>query len=304
MEEITQLSEATSLEDFKTLRQAQREATAPVAEKPAQSEEDTPAPSAAEAGTAEAKAQETPAAEKSVDDQIKELRAKGKHAAANKLMADEAARPHREETEKLRKELEGLRTRPAEAKTEPAKAASTEDPEPKPSDEKYTGANGYEQYMRDCGRWDRRQEARAEKIQSAKDKKDEETKTKWGAAKIKYADLETVTEGLVPKLTEAMKTFVIDHPQGIDVLYRLGGDEAERVRISSLSPTMQIAELGYLGKLIVTPAANVPEKKLTPAVSRVAPSPRVLNGVDTPEPKSTAEATSFEEFKQLRRRRA
>ena len=318
--DLKPLSEAADLAEFKKLRQEARpkpEGQEP--ETPAQAEEATPAPSAAEAGTAEPVSQESKPAEKSIDDQIKELRAKNQHAKANKLEreagAAEARRQHEAELTRLRQEMEALRRPPSErpaaepAKAEPAQAAADpNDPEPKPTDDKYAGAHGYETYLRDLGKWDRRQEQKAEQAQQAQRTVIDARRAKVTAATAKYPDFATVTAadaaagtGLV--LTPAMIQYFDAAETGADVLYHLGKNPADYQRIRSLDPVSQLLELGYIGKLISTPAANtVPEKK-TPAVTRVAPPPRVLNGNDTPPPKALSEASSYDEFKQLRRQR-
>lgn len=316
------LSEATDIEEFKRLRYADRQTEAPAesaGDKATQGEEPTPA-SASDPGTEGKATQEPEPAEKSVEDQIKELRAKGKHAAANKLMAEEAARPHREEAERLRKELEGLRTQKPEPKPEAtAKPATTEaakpdidpnDPEPKPTDEKYAGEEGYTKYLRDCGRWDARQEQRAAERQRREAGTREAMTRKLVEAKAKYPDFDTVTagdmatgQGLI--LTPAMIDYVKE-ADSLDVMYFLGKNPSEYQRIFMLPNARQIAELGKIeDKISAAPAAAAatPEPK-KPAVSKVSAPPRVMSGNDAPEPKSTAEARSFEEFKRIRHAKA
>ncbi len=317
MDELKPLSEAASPEEFKTLRAAHREATAPVAEKPVETQESKPVETAAETGTAKQKVQEVPVAEKSVDDQIKELRAKGNHPAANKLEreagAAEARKASDEEIARLKQEMEALRRpqpeRPAEVKTEVQAQPQVDpnDPEPKPEDAKYAGANGYEKYLRDCGRWDYRQESRAQQAQQGQKAAIDSRRTKVAAAKAKYVDFDAVTAadpatgtGLI--LTAPMIQYFDAADSGAEVLYHLGKHPDDYARIKALDPTLQLAELGYLGKLIVTPPAGTPEKK-TPAVSKVSAPPRVLSGTDAPPPKALSEASSLEEFKRLRKNR-
>jgi hypothetical protein len=310
--EVKPLSEATNIEEFKALREAQRKAAAePAAEKVTQSEEDTTA-SAAEPVTAE-KPQESEPVEKSVDDQIRELRAKGKHAAANKLMAEEAARPHREEAEKLRKELEGLRTRPVEAKPEAAKpateAAATvsdpNDPEPKITDEKYAGDDGYTKYMRDVAAYDRRQERKAEEQTRAQATLKEKADKVFESGRLAKPDFDAVVQRATLNIA-VLREGLAKIPNIGDVLYKLGSEPAEVTRIMALAPMDQWAELVFVSRQITAaPAAPAaPPEKPKPAVSRVSAPPRVLSGNDIPEPKSTSEATSYEDFKKIRRARA
>lgn len=322
--EVKPLSEAADFEEFKELRAAAGKETAAAepAEKTPQAEEAKPV-IAAEPGTADKTVQEPPA-EKTVDDQIKELRAKGKHAQANKLMVDSAVKAEREEKERLKQELEALRSRPAERPAEaPAKPATTaasatdsNDPEPNPTDAKYDGADGYTKYLRDVGRWDARQQFRElQAKQQTQQSQQEIARTvmqriaAFKAAKPEHADFDAVTAGTWDPntntgtglwLTPAMMQFARESENAPAVLYHLGKNMAEHARIVALSPAMQLATLGQIAHLIATPAVNAPENR-KPAVTKASPPPRVLSGADTPEPKSTAEASSYEEFKQLRR---
>lgn len=325
--EIKPLSDAEHFEEFTNLRNAARTAelkawedsedsedSAETAEPKSMQPEEGKTEIVADPVTAETKVQEVPA-KASVEDQIKALRAKGKHAQANKLMAEDAAeqaaRPHREEAEKLRKELEGLRTRPAEPKPTtqavPAQAkpsADAGDPEPQPTEDKYAGADGYLKYQRDLTRWDVRQENRAIEQKKQDASIGEKITQKWNAAKGKYPDFEAATHpntGLIP--TNPMKQFIIEHDLGMDVLYQLGKDLPEFSRISQLTPVMQMAELGYMARLIATPPpaqASTPEKQLKPAVSKASTPPRVLGGANASEPKPLSEAQTFEDFQRRR----
>lgn len=317
MDELKPLSEAASYEDFKSQRAAGREAPAGPAEKTPQTEEVTPVKTESEPGTGDKVIQEA-AAEKPVDDQIKELRAKGQHAKANKLEreagAAEADKKHAAEIARLKQENETLR-RPASerpAAEKPAEVqADASDPEPKATDEKYAGAQGYEKYLRDCGRWDYRQEEKKRGAEAGQRAATEALRTKVAAAKTKYADFDAATTadvkagtGLI--LTPSMVQYIRESDAGMDVLYHLGKNPEEYARVKALSATLQLAELGYLGKLITTPAANkaVPEVRKTPAVSRVSAPPRVLSGAAEAPAKSLSEASSYEEFRQLRKRSA
>ncbi len=314
--EVSELSKADSYEEFKKLRHAEPSeevAAEPAAEKVTQPEEGK-TESAEEPVTSETRIQESEPVEKSVDDQIRELRAKGKHAAANKLMADEAARPHREEAEKLRKELEGLRTRPADAKPEataPKPEATAKpvidpkDPEPDPLDAKYEGENGYTKYLRDDARWAIRQELRETERLKQQNAGREKTEKIMAEGRKAKADFDSVVARVA--INDGVLREGIDRlPNLGDVLYKVGSDLTELARIKSLSPIDQWAELVFVSRqLTATPATPLgpvaaPER-LKPAVSRVTAPPRILSGSDTPEPKSTREARDYEDFKRIRR---
>lgn len=314
-------AEAVDHEEFKQLRAevaGKKAATAAEpAEKTPQSEEDKPAPIAAEAGTAETKVQEPPA-EKSVDDQIKELRAKGKHAQANKLMVESAVKADREENARLKQQLETLRSRPPErpAQTQQPSAQpalDTSDPAPLATDAKYAGPHGYEEYLTDKAMHRYRAEERARDTRDGQRAIGEAIGRKVQAAKTKFADFETVTAGSWDEasktgtglwLTPSMIQFVRESDDAMDVLYHLGKNMTEHARIVALSPAMQLANLGQIAHLIRTPAVNagIPEKR-KPAVTKAAPPPTTLGGADEPEPQSLAEAGSYEQFKAMRKAR-
>lgn len=311
MEETKQLSEAVDIAEFRKLRNAEpvTEAPAePAGEKTPQVEETQPE-DAAKAPAAESTVQESETGAKSVDDQIKELRRQGKHAAANKLMAEEAARPHREETERLRKELEALKSRPsdaanpAEAKPAPAENA---DLEPQVTDEKYAGEDGYTKYLRDVARWEVRQETKALQQQNEQRAKREKVESIMAEARKAKPDFDAVASRV--QLNTAVLQEAVGKLANVgDVIYELGSNPAELSRIQALSPMDQWAELRIISRDLTskaTPAADpvaTPER-LKPAVSRVAPAPRMLGGGSAPESKSTADAASLAEFRAARRK--
>ncbi len=319
MEENKPLSEATDIKEFKTLRAALKTAAAePAVEKATQVEETKPVKDA-DTGPAEKEQQEkdTPI-EKSVDDRIKELRGQNKHAAANKLEreagAAEAKKTYEEETAKLKREIEALRSKPVEtpkAETpKPATPQKDENAEPQVTDDKYAGTGGYDKYQRDIARWEARQAVREEMRQSEQSKAQatlRETLTKrMNEARTKYADFDAavasdVKAGTGLILTPTMQQFVGESEVAMDVMYHLGKNHEDYVRIFMLPAGRQMAELGKLEAKVSTPEKAAPVT-LKPAVSKVSAPPRVLSGADTPEPKSTSEATTLEEFKAIRRR--
>lgn len=307
------LSDSENYEEFKNLRHPKSEPPAvPAGEKTPQAEEAIPA-SAAESGAVETSPQEQQqVVEKSVEDQIKELRRTGKHAQANKLLAEDAARPHREEAEKLRKELEALRSRPSETapKAEPKPAAAVpaqatadpNDPEPKVTDDKYAGADGFTLYNRDNAMWAFRQDQKKEQQKQAQIAHSQKVQAILEAGKKSKPDFDAVASKVVIN-SGVMAEGVRQLDNLADVLYKIGSDPAEVSRIQALSPLDQWAELRFASReLSKTPAAAAPPPvQLRPAVSRVAAPPRVLTGSDTPPPKSTADAADFDEYKRLRK---
>lgn len=309
MEEIKPLSDAEHFEEFTNLRNAARAASAETAEPKSTQPEEGKTEIVADPVAAETTVQEVPA-EASVEDQIKALRKAQRHKAANELMVKAATQAANERAEKAERELEAVKRQPAVEQKLPAKpvteakTAIGDDPEPQPTEDKYAGADGYLKYQRDLTRWDVRQENRAIEQKKQDASIGEKITQKWNAAKGKYPDFEAATHpntGLIP--TNPMKQFIIEHDLGMDVLYQLGKDLPEFSRISQLTPVMQMAELGYMARLIATPPpaqASTPEKQLKPAVSKASTPPRVLGGANASEPKPLSEAQTFEDFQRRR----
>lgn len=314
--DLKPLSDASDFEDFKSLKEENRKATAePAGEKTTQTEEVAPV-SAAEPGTAETTRQEEKTV--SIDDQIKDLRAKSKHAAANKLEREagkeEARRELQAETERLRTELEAFKSRPSEvaAKTEPAKPVEVaprvdaSDPEPKIEDDKYKGSDGYTLYVRDSAVWQFRQENRKELAATQERAHVAKGKAKFEAAVAAHPDASDVigkvmiNQGVIREGVEKLDNFG-------EVLYKVGSDPALLAKIQSMTPMDQWAELRIVANSLSTPAAAqaaIPEKPKPAPVSKVAAPPRVLSGTSEAPKKSTADAADYEEFKRLKRSNA
>lgn len=311
MEDEKQLSEAIDIAEFRKLRHAEPSTEAPAepaGEKTTRTEEVQPEEAAKAPAAEESTTQESETGAKSVDDQIKELRKNGKHAAANKLMAEEAARPHREALAAVQRELEALKSRPsAEQKPGEAKPvpADTSDAEPQVTDEKYAGEDGYTKYVRDVARWEVRQETKALQQQNEQKAKREKVESLMAEARKAKPDFDTVASRVVINIA-VLQEAVGKLANVGDVIYELGSNPAELSRIQALPPMDQWAELRIISRDLTakTPAAEhaaAPEK-LKPAVSRVAPAPRILGGGSAPESKSTAEAASLAEFRAARRK--
>lgn len=310
-EEISLTADAESFEDFKEKRHAPE--TAEPAEKTTQVEETKPI-TAVEPGATE-KVQQEPVAVKTVDEQIKELRASGKHAKANELMAksarEEGARAEKVRADKLQQELDALRSRPAEPKPVEAKPAAPAAPavgtEPDIHDAKYAGANGYQDFVVDTALF----KFKAESEANEKQKKQQEINTTYQARRQKILedgtkakpDFDAVTSNVQLK-HGVIEEGVLKMDNFGDVLYAVGQNPVLTAQLANLGPHEQWAELVYLSRTIgntPTPAAQaVPPVTLKPAVSRVAAPARVLAGNDSPEPGSLASAKDYPEFKRLR----
>lgn len=316
LEDIDQplLADAPDLESFKELRKAQRTAPAePAEEKTPQPEEGKTAESAAPAVSAEPKVQESgalPSVDKSIDDQIRELRKAGKHAKANELerkAGRDEAKAEREAVEaknrELEQELSRLRAVPSKSEVpanQPVPPAAG-DPEPKVTDAKYQTSDGYQQWIIDKAKWEfRADNRRAEETKTTEGRK-QKAKAILDAGKAKKPDFDTVVSRAMVN-TDVLAAGLERIDNFGEVLYEIGNNPAETARIASLAPNDQWFEIRSLSAKLASPAAPAaPPVVLKPAVSRVTPAPRVLTGISEAPPRSLAEATSKEEFSRLRK---
>lgn len=316
LEDIDQplLADAPDLESFKELRKAQRTAPAePAEEKTPQPEEGKTAESAAPAVSAEPKVQESgalPSVDKSIDDQIRELRKAGKHAKANELerkAGRDEAKAEREAVEaknrELEQELSRLRAVPSKSEV-PANQPvpqSAGDPEPKVTDAKYQTSDGYQQWIIDKAKWEFRADNRKAEETRVVDTRKQKVKTILEAGKARNPDFEAVLGNA--QINTGILGIAIDQISNIgEVMYDIGKNPVEAARIASLSPNDQWFEIRSLSAKLASPAAPAaPPVVLKPAVSRVTPAPRVLTGISEAPPRSLAEATSKEEFSRLRK---
>lgn len=323
-------SQATDRAEYQRIRKGEK-IPVPTPDNESQSHQasDTAASgSAAETGSEASEASKTgtqdkPEGEKrgrSLEERIRELRTKGDHDKADKILRDHWTRQERDRADKLEQELQDLRTRKpgSETSAEPAKpaqpaaaAASGDDPEPKEDD-----FQTYREYIVAASRWAARQERRSAEQEALKqeDLKRRETikqatQRKINDARGKYEDFDTVCAGDAKAgtgliLTPAMQQFAVESDAGFDVVYYLGKNPAERARIAQLSPARQLAELGKIEDKV---SATRTEERLTekpkPAVSKAAPPPPRLGGAETPAPKNSSEARDYREYKKLRHQR-
>lgn len=312
--ENKQLSDAESYEEFRSLRTPPTPAAAePAAEKAPQVEETTPV-IAAESGTVEPNSQEKQEpvpAEKSVDEQVRELRAKGKHAAANKLMVDSAVDVERKRADALARELESLRAKPVAAQPQPAASpvppaapqVAGDDPEPKPTDEKYSVEGGWNLYMGDKIAHGIRSATRAEAETQKRAAHEQRGRKALEAGAAAHPDFGSVIEKVIIS-KEALMSAVDNIDNVGEVLYKIGTNPAELARIQTLNPFSQYAVIHELSQGLKAPtpaAAPAPPVTLPPPVSRVAPPPRTLTGVGEAPKRSTADAKDYDDFRRIRK---
>lgn len=248
--------------------------------------------------------------DRTLEGRIKELRSKGKHDEANKLMVDAAVRAHKDEVEQLRKELQESRTRkPEEPKPAPAPAAENkldgDDPKPRLAAFMKDGKSyedAIEEHADAVADWRDRKRER-ETSAAAADRQKAEMKTSFTKrlteVRAKHSDFDEVTKGL--SLTPPMQQFVMEADEGLEVIRELGVSPDDYQRIAELSPTRQLAELGKIALRLEAPP---PEKPKTTPVSRVPAPPRTVSGTEPATAKATNEAKSFEEHKRLRTARS
>lgn len=90
-------------------------------------------------------------------------------------------------------------------------------------------------------------------------------------AQEKYADFVEVAESPDVQISIPMAAAIINHEQGPEIAYHLGKHPEEAKRISSLSPPLQIMELGFIAASLNAPPASSPAAA-KPIVS-AAPKP-------------------------------
>lgn len=121
----------------------------------------------------------------------------------------------------------------------------------------------------------------------------EKVHAKVSEAREKHADFDTVTEG--EWITPAMQEYLLD-ADNLDVIYHLGANRDEVARISALSKSRQIAELGKLEDRL-----SKPEPKQAPVASR-APAPIRAIGGTAVEPADPLKASSFADYEKQRQK--
>ena len=318
-DEVKTLDKAESIEEFKALRKVQRELPpAPPAETPAPTEEQPAAVPeiAAPSESAEKTAQESaekPKKDKTIDGRIKELRAAGKHNEANRLMIEDAKREERARADALQAELDDIRKPKQPLATVPAPQpqppATTEDPEPKVDEAAYQGERGYEKYLRAVAKWDARQEFRAQQQAQQQQAASKTVVEKLNAARGKHADFDAVAGNVrIGMSSQELSEFVRTYEAALDVLYHLGQNPAEAVRISQMPTFARMAEIVAIAQSIKQPGSQSthtpsPAPPLKLPVSKAAPPPRSLSAVAPAETGSLADVHDFEEFKRIRHKR-
>lgn len=263
--------------------------------------------------------------DRSAKGRARELFAEGRFDEAEKILSEAAAKAHRDKTDKLEQELQQYRTRKPEA--EPIKevakpvAIDPNDPKPVSTDAKYQGENGFEEYLEAKVRWGIRQEQKAEKAETQKqqaERKDIEERQllakKLEAARATYDDFDDAGVGNLI-LSDSMLSFAKKHPEGVDVLYRLGKDREEFSRIYALEADMQAAELGGIAREIrierqrantpppVVPAVPALEKpKPAAPVSKIPPVEKRASGTEVGSKPDARNASNFDDYKKARPR--
>jgi hypothetical protein len=309
--------DATDRDEYKRIRAGEKVPSDLTKQKPTQPG-DKGSASAAVSETAETNHEETTEAkaqkrDRSLEGRVKELRGQGKHDEADKILREAWTKQERDRADKAEKELLEIRTRkPAEpqpAETRPAAqpqpaAADPSDPTPKQADFDGTEGKTYEDYLVAKARWGMRQDQRQAETAKTQSQAQETIKGKAAEARAKYADFDLVLAGDLRTgtgfiISPAMQDFVRHHPQAFDVLYKLGGNQAEYKRIFALPPALQLAELGVMARDLAAPASGTPPPPNPPA-SRAAPPPPRPGGTEAPAPKDPKEARTRAEYKRLR----
>lgn len=201
------------------------------------------------------------------------------------LLADRAKERERAEkaearAAQLERELSALR-HPAipDAKPAVSSPAPADDPEPDPENvEKYPDGLYDRKFLKDQAAWEARSVVRAERtaaLEAAKQQREEarvrEQSRSWtervNAAKAKYPDFEAKAFGPSPiEAGSPIDVWIMESPQGADLLYHLHSNPDEVRRIAALPAVHQVRELVKLE----TQLEPAPAKTITdaPAVPR------------------------------------
>lgn len=126
-------------------------------------------------------------------------------------------------------------------------------------------------------------------------------------ATTKYADYADVAFSASTPINPTMQAFLLEHPQGAEVLYRLGENgSAEGKRIHALPPMQALTELAKIALSLEEPAttepAKPPAKPITKA-ARPATELRATNSAPANPLHDAVERDDQEEFNRLRNSR-
>jgi hypothetical protein len=149
-----------------------------------------------------------------------------------------------------------------------------EDPEPqKPVRASFTDPDTYDQalenYVTERASWIARKEVNATlaeerrkyaeaQAQETQKKVQETYRERLVKIKEKYADFSEVAESPDIQISIPMAHAILTSEQGPEIQYYLGKNSAEATRISSLSPELQLLELGMIAAGLRQPTASKP----------------------------------------------
>lgn len=177
--------------------------------------------------------------------------------------------------------------RPATLPVPAVVTASSADPEPKEDDPQY--ATDYGKYIRDLARWDARQTAKETYAKERETTEQAQAETQRNLsfgqrikqAQARYADFNDVAlSGDVPWLdphgkavagAEPIDEFILDEPEGPDVLYYLRTHPEDIHALLRLKPLQQTKWLTLLGQRLSTPTP--PASTRSGASRPTVPSP-------------------------------
>lgn len=249
-----------------------------------------------------------------------EVRAKPDRPRRNRdaeaAIANAHARAAAAETERdnLKRELEEARKPKTEATPKPSTSEppkTDEDPKPKLAEfvaklkpeEKYEDA--VERHTEAVIDWRERQREKAQATErQTTEQKDFNARmeTKANEARARHADMDEAFKAIRKDgpnpLTPTMLQFLVEHPEGFDVAYKLATNLADHARISKLSPVLQVAELMALTSAGSPAPKKVPVSKAPDPIKPLAPSGVAADGKEKP----LAELDSYSAHKRARSR--
>lgn len=164
--------------------------------------------------------------------------------------------------------------------------------------------DAYDEYVEQ-----RRTAAAAKEREAAEQQRTRETRLNaLQEASRRHADFEAVTNGRINEqggwtfnsgltLSKPVMDLISNVKNGWDAFYQLASNPEQLREVIALPLAEQFVEIGHIAKSLSKPANPKPEPTRT-----VAPPPRTVGGTAAPEAKSTAEAGSTDQHREMRRK--
>lgn len=200
--------------------------------------------------------------------------------------------------------------------SQPAQPQQTQQTQTPPSEEPRPDPNGgqfktYEEFMQATAKWEARQEFK--RLQQESQVREQQQQfirardsfnQRANETRAKYEDFDDVAFDNSVSVTPIMSQALMESEQGPEILYYLGNNPREAARISQLSPTAQIREIGKIEAKIQTapkpaPKTSAAQKPIQPVNSA---KPQISNTPEDSQDTKTWMAKREAELKARRKR--